>query len=50
VRPVLEALGHTFEVQPSLKTPDGTKTPDYLLYNDATARASFKGRSSTTRC
>jgi hypothetical protein len=44
VRPVLDALGHTFEVQPSLKTPDGSKTPDYMLYNDAQARAGLKGR------
>jgi hypothetical protein len=34
VRPVLAALGHTFEVQPALRTPDGTKKPDYVLYRD----------------
>jgi hypothetical protein len=27
VRPVLELLGHTFEVQAPLETPDGTKRP-----------------------
>ncbi len=27
VRPVLRALGHDFEVQPALDTPDGTKRP-----------------------
>jgi hypothetical protein len=31
VRPVLEALGHTFEVQAALRTPKGTKKPDYLF-------------------
>src|SRR5919198_1332199 len=34
VRPVLEALGHAFEVQASLKTPDGTKKPDYVFYRN----------------
>ena len=34
VRPVLEALGHTFEVQPSLRTAEGTKKPDYVFYRD----------------
>jgi Eco57I restriction-modification methylase/restriction endonuclease TaqI-like protein len=37
VRPVLEALGHSFEVQPTLRTPDGTKRPDYILYQDEAA-------------
>ena len=35
VRPVLDLLGHHYEVQPALKTPDGTKRPDYVLYRDA---------------
>ncbi len=30
VRPVLRLLGHTFEVQPALATPEGTKRPDYI--------------------
>jgi hypothetical protein len=34
IKPVLAALGHTFEVQPSLTTPDGTKRPDYVFYRD----------------
>src|SRR6202051_4831446 len=37
VRPILELLGHTFEVQASLATPAGTKTPDYVFYRDETA-------------
>ncbi len=35
VRPVLELLGHTFDVQAPLATPDGNKKPDYVLYRDA---------------
>ena len=31
VRPVLQALGHSFELQAPLQTPDGTKKPDYSL-------------------
>ena len=37
IKPVLRRLGHTFEVQPSLSTPDGTKTPDYVFYRDQAA-------------
>ena len=31
IKPVLLALGHTFEIQAALKTPDGTKKPDYVI-------------------
>src|SRR4051812_22382081 len=34
VQPILDALGHTFEVQAALRTPDGTKRPDYVFYRD----------------
>ena len=34
VRPTLEALGHSFEVQAALKTPLGTKKPDYVFYRN----------------
>ncbi|MFN3651307.1 MAG: Eco57I restriction-modification methylase domain-containing protein [Armatimonadota bacterium] len=37
VRPVLELLGHHFEVQPALQTAAGTKRPDYVLYRDEEA-------------
>jgi len=37
VRPILAALGHTFEVQAALRTPDGTKKPDYVFYRDRAA-------------
>ena len=32
VRPVLEALGHRFEVQPSLPTPEAVHRPDYAFF------------------
>lgn len=44
IKPVLRSLGHTFEVQPSLETPDGTKTPDYVFYRDQAALLENKGR------
>jgi len=44
VKPVLRQLGHTFEVQPSLETPDGTKTPDYIFYRDQAALVANKGK------
>lgn len=44
VRPILEVLGHTFEVQAPLKTPDGTRKPDYVLYCDAAARTANKNQ------
>ena len=47
VRPILRLLGHTFEVQPALATPEGTKRPDYVLYGDAGAVAANKGRTLT---
>ena len=37
VRPVLEALGHAFALQVPLKTPAGTKKPDYLFVRDPLA-------------
>jgi hypothetical protein len=45
IRPVLLALGHSFEVQPALVTPDGTKRPDYVFYRDAAALTANKGRT-----
>jgi hypothetical protein len=49
VRPVLRALGHegTFEVQPALETPEGTKRPDYVLYRDAASRDANRDRTLT---
>lgn len=45
VIPVLELLGHTFEVQASLATPQGAMTPDYVLYRDAKACEDNKGKT-----
>jgi hypothetical protein len=44
IKPVLRRLGHTFEVQPSLETPDGMKTPDYVFYHDQAALVENKGQ------
>ena len=32
IQPLLEQLGHTFEVQPSLQTSQGTRVPDYAFF------------------
>jgi hypothetical protein len=47
VRPILEALGHLFEVQASLRTSDGTKKPDYVFYRDANALNANKSKVLT---
>lgn len=47
VRPILRLLGHTFEVQPALASPEGTKRPDYVLYDDARSVAANKGKTLT---
>ncbi len=44
IKPVLHALGHTFEVQAALTTPDGTKRPDYIFYNDLAALNAHKNQ------
>jgi hypothetical protein len=47
VYPVLEALGHTFEVQAALKTPAGTQKPDYVFYQNPAARDANKNKTLT---
>lgn len=47
IRPVLEVLGHTFEVQASLVTPDGTKQPDYIFYRNEETLNANKGLKLT---
>jgi hypothetical protein len=49
IRPVLEALGHHYNVQVSLKTPFGTKTPDYILYPDTATRQAALGTGGSLR-
>src|SRR5579872_112995 len=44
VKPVLRALGHLFEVQPSLATPGRAQTPDYVFYRDEDALEENKGK------
>ena len=45
IQPVLQALGHDFEVQASLQTPEGTKKPDYVFYKDAASLDANKGQT-----
>ena len=47
IRPVLKALGHIFEVQAALTSPDGTKIPDYVFYRDLDALNANKGKTLT---
>jgi hypothetical protein len=49
VKPILRRLGHTFEVQPSLETPDGTKAPDYVFYRDQAALLANRGKKLNER-
>ena len=37
IQPVLEQLGHVFEVQPTLQTPQGAKRPDYAFFGSEDA-------------
>lgn len=39
---VLNALGHTYEVQAPLRTPEGTQTPDYVFYRNRGAVIAHK--------
>ena len=45
IKPVLHALGHSFEVQASLKVPDGTQRPDYIFYRDDAALVANKHKT-----
>ncbi|MHB8647420.1 MAG: Eco57I restriction-modification methylase domain-containing protein [Thermomicrobiales bacterium] len=47
IRPVLEILGHTFEVGPSLQMPGSAQTPDYVFYRDLEAKNKNKGKTLT---
>ncbi|MBV8822090.1 MAG: hypothetical protein JO123_04815, partial [Ktedonobacteraceae bacterium] len=49
IKPILRVLGHTFEVQVSLATPDGTKQPDYIFYRDQDALHANKGLKLTDK-
>jgi hypothetical protein len=46
IQPVLEALGHVFEVQAALAVPGGVAVrPDYVFYVTAEAKAVLKGKT-----
>ncbi len=47
IKPILSVLGHTFEIQAPLATPDGTKKPDYVLYRDSATLVANKGKVLT---
>lgn len=47
IKPVLKALGHFFEVQPALKTPEGTKKPDYVFYRTQAEQNVNKSKTLT---
>ncbi len=47
VKPILHALGHTFEVQPTLDTPGTPTKPDYVFYQDQVALVANKGKKLT---
>ncbi len=46
IKPVLEALGHCYEVQASLAVPGSQAVrPDYVFFRDGEAREALKGRT-----
>lgn len=47
VVPILKVLGHTFEVQAPLRTPEGAKTPDYVFYHNTDAIIAHKNKILT---
>lgn len=47
IRPILNIVGHTFEVQVSLDTAQGTKQPDYLFFRNGDALNTCKGKKLT---
>ncbi|NJK81696.1 MAG: N-6 DNA methylase [Chloroflexaceae bacterium] len=47
IKPVLTALGHTFEVQVTLKSGALSFEPDYILYRDSAAVQHNKGKKLT---
>lgn len=47
MRPVLEALGQTFEDQAALHTPKGMRKRDYLSYREHTTLTANKGKTLT---
>ena len=48
IQPLLEQLGHTFEVQPALHTSQGTKRPDYAFFASSDAHSAAQPRINTS--
>ncbi len=44
IKPVLQAIGHIFEIQAPLKVPDGTQRPDYIFYRDNASLVANKNK------
>ena len=47
IQPLLEQLGHVFEVQPTLQTSQGTKRPDYAFFASGDAHAAAQPHINT---
>ena len=47
IQPLLEQLGHTFEVQPSLQTSQGTRVPDYAFFPSQDAHDAARSQINT---
>ena len=49
IQPLLEQLGHTFEVQPSLHTSQGTRVPDYVFFASSDAHSAAQSHINTNQ-
>ena len=49
IQPLLEQLGHVFEVQPTLQTSQGTKRPDYAFFPSADAHDAAQSHVNTNQ-
>ena len=49
IQPLLEQLGHVFEVQPTLQTSQGTKRPDYAFFPSADAHDTAQSHVNTNQ-
>ena len=49
IQPLLEQLGHTFEVQPSLQASQGTRVPDYAFFPSQDAHDAARSQINTNQ-
>ena len=49
IQPLLEQLGHVFEVQPTLQTSQGTKRPDYAFFPSGDAHDAAQSHVNTNQ-